>query len=242
MNSKHETSGPGGQPRTELGMSRSGSALEYFLVWPLAAAALAGKANVRFLEDLMSSISGKRSVSSGLSLPWTTSNTVALELASMRLRNFSTETGGLATLICAPYALHSATIADFAPGHSVVEALRLGGLSRVFVTDWRSATPETRYLSIDNYLADLNVAVDELGPPVDLIGLCQGGWMALVYAARFPGKVRQLVLAGAPIDVGAGESTLSRLAADTPLPMFDELVREGEGRMPGHHARDVWGD
>ena len=143
-------------------MSRSDSAWESFFVWPLAAAALAGKANVRFLEDLMSSVSGKRSVSSSLSLPWTTSNTVALELASMRLRNFSTGTGGLATLICAPYALHSATIADFAPGHSVVEALRLGGLSRVFVTDWRSATPETRYFSIDSYLADINVAVTNL--------------------------------------------------------------------------------
>jgi hypothetical protein len=79
--------------------------------------------------------------------------------------NFSTETGGLATLICALYALHSATIADFAPGHSVVEALCQGGLPRVFVTDWRSAPPETRYFSIDNYLADFNVAVDELGPP-----------------------------------------------------------------------------
>jgi hypothetical protein len=39
-------------------MSRSDSVLESFLVWPLAAAALAGKANVRFLEDLMSSVSG----------------------------------------------------------------------------------------------------------------------------------------------------------------------------------------
>src|SRR3981081_2832258 len=106
MNSKHQTSGPRGQPRGELGMSRSDSALENFFVWPLAAAALAGKANVRFLEDLKPSVSGKRSVSSNLSLPWTTSNTVALELASMRLRNFSIEKGGLA--ICAPYALHSA--------------------------------------------------------------------------------------------------------------------------------------
>ena len=207
MNSKHETSAPEGQPRAELGMSRSDSLLESFLVLPLAAAALAGKANVRFLEDLMSSVSGKRSVSSNLPLlPWTTSNTVALELASMRLRNFSTGTEGPATLICAPYALHRATIADFAPGHSVVEALCQGGLSRVFVTDWRSAIPETRYFSIDNYLADLNVAVDELGPPVDLIGLCQGGWLALVYAARFPKKVRRLVLVGAPIDIAAAES------------------------------------
>src|SRR5258706_5099617 len=130
MNSKHETSGPRRQPRGELGMSRSDSALESFLVWPLAAAALAGKANVRFLEDLMSSISGKRSVSSGLSSPWTTSNTVALELASMRLRNFSTETGGLATLIFSPYALNSPTLADFAPGHTPIKALGLGGLFR----------------------------------------------------------------------------------------------------------------
>jgi pimeloyl-ACP methyl ester carboxylesterase len=43
-----------------------------------------------------------------------------------------------------------------------------------------------RYLSIDNYLADLDVAVDELGGKVDLVGLCQGGWMALLFAARFP--------------------------------------------------------
>jgi poly(3-hydroxyalkanoate) synthetase len=241
MNSKHETSPPERQPRAEPGMSRSDSLLESFLVWPLAAAALAAKANVRLLEDLMSSSSGKRSASSDLPLPWTTSNTVALEFASMQLRNFSTKTGGLATLICAPYALHRATIADFAPGHSVVEALCRGGLSRVFVTDWRSAAPETRYFSIDNYLADLNVAVDELGPPVDLIGLCQGGWLALVYAARFPKKVRRLVLVGAPIDIAAAESQLSRFVADVPLRMFDELVREGEGIVHGDRMLGPWG-
>ena len=241
MNSEDEISAPEGQPRAELRMSRSGSLLESLLVWPLAAAAVAAKANARLLEDLMSSVSGKRSVSPSLSLPWTTSNTVALELASMRLRSFSIETSGLATLICAPYALHGATIADFAPGHSVVEALSQGGLSRVFVTDWRSATPETRYFSIDNCLADLNVSVDELGPPVDLIGLCQGGWLALVYAARFPKKVRRLVLVGAPIDIAAAESPLSRFVADVPLRMFDELVREGDGIVHGNRMLGPWG-
>src|SRR5258707_10277121 len=136
MNSKHETSGPGGQPRAELGMSGSDSALESFLVWPFAAAALVGKANVRFLEDLMSSVSGKRSASSSLSLPWTTSNTVALELASMRLRNFSTGTGGLPAILFAPYSLHAATISDFAPGHSAVEGVCPGGFWRVIVPSW----------------------------------------------------------------------------------------------------------
>ena len=69
-----------------------------------------------------------------------------------------------------------------------------------------------RYLSIDNYLADLNVAIDEIGAPVDLVGLCQGGWLSLVYAARFPGKVRRLVLAGAPVDVST-PSELSKMVA-----------------------------
>jgi len=192
--------------------------LEAFLDWSLAAATLMGQANARIFEDLVSS--GGRSASSGSSFPWTTANKIALELASMRLRDFSTGTDGPAALICAPYAVHGATIADFAPGHSVVETLCHGGLSRVFVTDWRSAIPETRYFTIDTYLADLNVAVDQLGPPVDLIGLCQGGWLALVYAARFPGKVRRLVLVGAPIDIAAAQSQLSHFAVSVPLGMF----------------------
>src|SRR5258705_13993264 len=94
---------------------------------------------------------------------------------------------------------------------------------------------------MDNYLADLNVAVDELGPTVDLIGLCQGGWLALVYAGRFPKKVRRLVLVGAPIDIAATESQLSRFVADVPLRMFDELVRQGEGIVHGDRMLESWG-
>ena len=42
---------------------------------------------------------------------------------------------------------------------------------------------------IDNYLAEINVCVDDLGGRVNLVGLCQGGWMSAMYAARFPDKV-----------------------------------------------------
>ena len=134
-------------------------------------------------------------------LPWTTPNKIMLELSSMRLRSFSRTGSANPVLVCAPYAQHNALIADFAPRHSIVEALQSGSLDRVYVTDWRSASPDMRFLSIDSYLADLNVAIDEIGLPVDLIGLCQGGWMSLVYAARFPEKVRRLVLVGAPVDL-----------------------------------------
>ena len=134
---------------------------------------------------------------------WATPNTIKLELKTVRLRDFSTAAIGAPTLLCAPFALHDGAIADFAIGHSLVGALCQAGLQRVFVTDWRSADDDMRLLTIDDYLAQLNVLVDDIGAPVDLIGLCQGGWMALVYAARFPEKVRKLVLAGAPVDLAA---------------------------------------
>ena len=45
---------------------------------------------------------------------WTTPHRVRLELGTMALRDFSCGDRGTPTLICAPYALHTATIADFA--------------------------------------------------------------------------------------------------------------------------------
>ncbi|HEY0853005.1 MAG TPA: alpha/beta fold hydrolase [Bradyrhizobium sp.] len=172
-------------------------------------------------------------------LPWTTPNSVALELATMRLRDFSRRQGGRPVLICGPYALHSTLIADFAPGHSIVERLQQSGLDRIFLTDWRSASPDMRYLAIDQYLADLNVAVDEIGAPVDLIGLCQGGWLSLVYAARFPEKVRRLVLAGAPVDASV-DSGLVRLVGNAPQTAFEALVESGGGIVRGAHILRFW--
>jgi len=46
---------------------------------------------------------------------------------------------------------------------------------------------------VDNYLAELNVCIDDLGARVNLVGLCQGGWMSAMYAARYPHKVATLV-------------------------------------------------
>ena len=62
----------------------------------------------------------------------------------MRLREFSAGGEDIATLVCAPFALHDATLTDFAPDHSLVAALQMAGLRNVFVTDWRSASPCVR--------------------------------------------------------------------------------------------------
>lgn len=205
-------------------------------LWPLAAMAETARATA----GLMKSLSADRTLPPPPKPEWASRHSLRLELPTMELRDFSTGGNGPAALVCAPFALHGATIADFAPGHSVVEALQRAGLRRAFVTDWRSATPAMKDFTIDTYLADLNVAVDEFGEPVDLIGLCQGGWLALVYAARFPAKVRRLVLAGVPIDVSAAASRLSELASGTPVEAFEQLVRSGDGLVLGRRALELW--
>jgi poly(3-hydroxybutyrate) depolymerase len=204
--------------------------------WPALMAASVGEAFAASLggHPAAAETAGARPI-------WTTPHRSRLDLGTMALRDFSISDRGVPLLVCAPFALHYATIADFAPGHSVVEALRDGGIGRIHVTDWRSAGPDMRFLSIDSYLADLNVAVDEIGPPLDLIGLCQGGWMALTYAARFPHKVRRLVLAGAPVDIAAGRSHLSQMTIQVPLPAFEEFVGSQGGRVLGQRVLQIWG-
>jgi poly(3-hydroxybutyrate) depolymerase len=171
---------------------------------------------------------------------WSTPHRIALELKMVRLRDFSAANDGSPALVCAPFTLHGAVLADLAPGHSLVAALLHSGLRRLFLADWRSATADMRFLGIDDYLAALNVLVDHIGDPVDLIGLSQGGWMALVYAARFPMKVRKLVLAAASVDITAGSSALSMLAKKSPPVIFHELVRFGDGLVLGRKVLKFW--
>ncbi len=209
------------------------------LLWPAIIAEQASELATAWTQGLLD-LANAHGEPPGAEPGWVTPNEVVLDLESVRLRGFCTSAKGQPILVCAPFALHGAAITDIAPGHSLVEALHATTQSPVFVTDWRSATASMGLRAIDDYLADLNVLVDELGGAVDLIGLCQGGWMGLAYATRFPRKVRKLVLAGAPIDISAADSALSRIAQSTPLSVFKELVALGGGRMLGRSLFRFW--
>lgn len=209
-------------------------------LWPALAAASASETAAVLAQRFADLAAG------GAAAPipepgWTTPNRIVLDLQTVRLRDFSGTETGVPTLLCAPLALHGASITDLAPGHSLVGALREAGLARLYVTDWRSADDAMRYLRVDDYLATLNVLIDEIGGTVNLIGLCQGGFLALAYAARFPAKVRKLVIAGAPIDTEAAPSSLSDIVAAMPPPLFEELVKLGGGRIIGRKVQRFWG-
>jgi poly-beta-hydroxyalkanoate depolymerase len=221
---------------------RTGSQFPYAaFFWPALAAASASESAALMAAQLLGLSDDSDGEHASPEPEGASPSRIALELPTVRLRDFTTSGSGIPALVCTPLSLHGAAIADLAAGHSLVAALRDAGMDRLLMADWRSAEPDMRFLGIDDYLADLNVMVDDVGGLVDLIGLCQGGWLSLVYAARFPAKVRKLVMAGAPIDIAARRSGLSGMAEATPLSVFEGLVRLGEGRVIGRNVARFWG-
>jgi polyhydroxyalkanoate depolymerase len=211
--------------------------------WPLAAAIELEGAGVKLFQENVRYAAEIGKLAAPPRPVWATRNRVALELDTMRLRDFSVARAtadDIPTLIDAPHAGHAASIADHAKNQSLVETLLAAGLRRVLVTDWKSATPQMRDFDIDKYLAEINVVVDDLGGAVHLVGLCQGGWMSAMFASRFPGKVRSLVLAGSPIDTDAGRGPVKRMARSLPMSFFRELVAAGDGRMLGRMMLAGW--
>jgi poly(3-hydroxybutyrate) depolymerase len=81
-------------------------------LWPALAAATAGEMVSAFAKKLAHLAAVHPSNSMFREPRWTTPNRIALELPSMRLREFSADGDNIATLVCAPLALHDATLTD----------------------------------------------------------------------------------------------------------------------------------
>lgn len=167
---------------------------------------------------------------------WVTPNEIVGDLHCFKMRKFTTkDTEAVPTLILPPFAGHYSTIADFSEEQSLVRHLMSYGVENLYCLDYHSATGHMKDYDIDNYLAELNIMIDDLGDKVNLIGLCQGGWFAALFTARFPQKVRTLVLAGSPIDTHAGEGYLENMVEKSPEFFFSNLVNLGGGLMDGKY-------
>ena len=203
--------------------------------WPMALAKEAPEVlakNLKFAEEEIR-IHGE------LRPKLATPNVIRLDLRTMVLRDYG-RPGGIPTLVDAPYSGQSAVIADYAEGQSLVETLLANGIGHVALTDWKSASEDMKDFDMDNYLAELVVAIDDLGGRVNLVGLSQGGWQSAMAAARFPEKVNSLVLAGAPIDTDAGNLPVTHMAHLSPMKFYEDLVGLGGGLMRGKFMLRGW--
>jgi poly(3-hydroxyalkanoate) synthetase len=173
---------------------------------------------------------------------WSTPHEIVFEAPVARLRDFSTATeanGVIPTLVLPPQAGHDSCIVDYSPEQSQMRTILSAGLTRAFTLDWIGATTATRDATIDNYLAVIDRAVEHAGGRVNLIGDCQGGWLATIYAALRPECVNTLTIAGAPIDFHAGDpvirAVMERMAPGGRMSAYRALVAAGGGTLKGQH-------
>jgi poly(3-hydroxybutyrate) depolymerase len=172
---------------------------------------------------------------------WSTEHQLVFEGPLARLRDFSTSASStlVPTLVVPPQAGHDSCIVDFSAAQSQIRTIPDAGLERALSLDWVGATRETADASIEDYLDVVDQAVEHTGGRVNLIGDCQGGWLATIYAALNPDRVNTLTLAGAPIDFHAGEpvihEVLRHLAPRGDLRFYEGLVQAGGGVLKGEH-------
>ena len=174
---------------------------------------------------------------------WHTPHTVVLETPIARLRDFSPVGASqevVPALVLPPQAGHDSCIVDYSPAQSQMQVILAAGLQRAYSADWIGATSETRDATVDDYLAFIAACVEQIGEPVNLIGDCQGGWLAAIYAALHPEDVHTLTIAGAPIDFQAGDAVIHDWVEalggrSDDLAFYRWVVAQGGGVLKGEH-------
>jgi polyhydroxyalkanoate synthase len=131
-------------------------------------------------------------------------------LDRVRLQRFegATPRAGLPPLLIAYALVNRPYMLDLEPERSFVRGLLEGG-REVYLVDWGYPEADDRGLGLDDYvLRYLHGCVQYLCArhgtlAVDLLGVCQGGTLALCYTALEPASVRRLALMVTPVDFHA---------------------------------------
>jgi poly(3-hydroxyalkanoate) synthetase len=173
---------------------------------------------------------------------WSTEHEVLFENKLARLRDFSDRSAEgvddvVPTLVLPPQAGHSSSIVDYNAKQSQMATILGAGLSRAYSLDWVPATQETKQTTVEDYIELIRQSIERIGAPVNLIGDCQGGWLATIYAALHPEDIHTLTLAGAPIDFHAGDGSIPAntqlMTSAFGMTPYRMLVAMGGGNMPG---------
>jgi len=131
-------------------------------------------------------------------------------------------------LVNRPYML------DLQPDRSLIRGLLARGLD-VYLVDWGYPDRDDCALSLDDYVNRyLGACIDHVCrehgiPSVNLLGVCQGGTMAICYAALHPERVRNLVTMVTPVDFHTDDNLLSKWAQKLDV---DGIV-DALGNVPG---------
>ena len=124
---------------------------------------------------------------------------------------------------------------DLQPDRSIIRKLLSLGLD-IYLIDWGYVTRAERYLSMDDYVNGyIDGSVDYIRKAhridkVNLLGVCQGGTLSLIYSALHPEKVRNLITMVTPVDFSTEDGLLFRWSRYLDI---DKIVDANGGVVPG---------
>lgn len=124
---------------------------------------------------------------------------------------------------------------DIQPDRSYIKNLLDSGLD-VYLIDWGYPTQGDRFLSMDDYVNGyINNCVDFIRKKnriekINILSICQGGTLSVIYSSLFPNKVKNLVTHVTPIDFSTNDGLLFRWSREMD---FDKLVEGNHGLIPG---------
>ena len=138
------------------------------------------------------------------------------------------------TILVVPSLVNRAYILDLNRDASLLRYLAGKG-HRPLLVDWQAPGSGEAAFTISDYVVErlepaLDRAVEAAGGPAVILGYCMGGLLALALAARYPDKVKGLVLLATPWDFHATDMDHARAAPaifEAQLPAFERL-----GHMP----------
>lgn len=125
---------------------------------------------------------------------------------------------------------------DIQPDRSYIKNLLDAGLD-VYLIDWGYPSKGDRYLDMDDYVNGyINNCVDFIRKKhridkVNILSICQGGTLSVIYASLYPNKVKNLVTHVTPVDFSTNDGLLFRWSKNMD---FDKLVEGNNGLIPGN--------
>ncbi len=140
------------------------------------------------------------------------------------------------TPVLVVYALvNTYKMLDIQPDRSYIRNLLGAGLD-VYLIDWGFPTQSDRFLSMDDYVNGyINNCVDVIRKKnrvekINILSICQGGTLSVIYSSLYPNKVKNLVTHVTPVDFSTNDGLLFRWSKDMD---FDLLVDGNHGLIPG---------
>lgn len=124
---------------------------------------------------------------------------------------------------------------DLQPDRSVVRRL-LGLGADLYVIDWGYPLPSDRWTTIEDHVGMLGDCADVVRArhgldKLDVLGICQGGFFTLCYAALYPQLVRNLITMIVPVDFSLDRTLMAKLARNTDVDRMVDTLGNVPGRL-----------